>query len=160
MIQGQDSHTLLSERFNDLIHNRGLAARRSTGDTNDEHERLRAPSQAIAGTRARVKGEGAIMVIRVVFCSLICLLAVPAHAYSTEGCKGRKDPYKGKPPQPAGLINQGALGDHLVPLADHLSTHRLDLKYATPANVTEAALYPKGARCWVRPELALSLIHI
>jgi D-alanyl-D-alanine dipeptidase len=157
MIQGQDSHTLLSERFNDLIHNRGLAARRSTGDTNDEHEGLRAPSQAIAGVRARVKGEGAIMVIRGVFCGLVCLLAVPAQGYSTEGCQGRKDPYQGKPPKPPGLISKGSLRDHLVPLANHLNTHRADLKYATQANVTEQALYPQGARCWVRPELAQAL---
>jgi len=86
---------------------------------------------------------------------LSVLLGPEALAHSTEGCRGRVDPYRGKPPKPAGTINSGDLSEHLVPLT--LPGLRQELKYRGADNVTGAPLYPGQATCWVRPKLAKAL---
>jgi D-alanyl-D-alanine dipeptidase len=89
------------------------------------------------------------------FVLILGLLALGGH--STEGCKGRKDPYMGKPPRPAGLIKHGALTDHLRALDQALPKVKTDLRYRLPDNFTGHALYPQNARCWLRPELVDAL---
>jgi len=82
------------------------------------------------------------------------LLPSQASSFSTEGCLGRKDPYGGSPPKPAGTVSQGQLKTHLIALDDTTPGVRIDLKYTTDANFSRRSLYPKGAKCWLRPALA------
>jgi D-alanyl-D-alanine dipeptidase len=85
------------------------------------------------------------------------LFAAQAKGYGTEGCKGRKDPYQGNPPAPKQLIKSGKLTDNLVALDESPAGIIVDLKYKTAANFTGKALYPKMAKCWLRPALAQAL---
>ena len=88
---------------------------------------------------------------------IACLVATQAKGYSTEGCKGRKDPYKGNPPTPKQLVREGKLADKLVPLDESLAGIKIALKYKTAANFTGKSLYPATAKCWLRPALAKAL---
>ena len=51
----------------------------------------------------------------------------------------------------------GPAAPTLVDVAALLPDAVLDLRYATPRNVTGRALYPEGARCLLRPDVALRL---
>ncbi len=96
-----------------------------------------------------------IAVFRLITISLfLVLLPRQADSFSTEGCAGRKDPYRGKPSKPKGYTATGILSDHLVALDESISGLKLDLKYKTKANFTGRPLYPAKAKCWVRPRLA------
>ena len=99
-----------------------------------------------------------IALFRVIAISLILmLLPSQADSFSTEGCRGRKDPYRGKPSKPKRYTASGALSDHLVALDDSIAGLKLDLKYKTKANFTGRSLYPASAKCWVRPRLAQAI---
>lgn len=89
------------------------------------------------------------------FVLILALLALGGH--STEGCKGRKDIYKGYPPRPPGLVEKGVLAQYLEALDDAIPTVKIDLQYRLTNNFTGHALYPQDARCWLRPELVQAL---
>ena len=91
------------------------------------------------------------------FSLILLVLPTPAQSYSTEGCKGRRDPYGGNPSKPVGYTRTGQLSDHLVPIDPRSPGIRLELKYTTGDNVTGRPLYPANAQCWVRPALAKAL---
>ncbi len=96
--------------------------------------------------------------LRTVGLALIALLLAPeAKGYSTEGCKGRKDPYRGKPPAPKGMVRSGDIKNKLVTLDASIKGIKVDLKYKTSANFTQKPLYPASAKCWLLPALATKL---
>jgi len=78
----------------------------------------------------------------------------PAHAFGVEGCKGRKDPYGGKPPAPKGMASTT---QHLTALKAQLPDLRIELAYGTDQNIMGKPFYPKGADCLVLKPLATAL---
>ncbi|HVO18452.1 MAG TPA: M15 family metallopeptidase [Anaeromyxobacter sp.] len=60
------------------------------------------------------------------------------------------------------LLASAAPGPAAPPLVDAAALvpdALLELRYATPRNVTGRALYPRGARCLLRPDVALRLVR-
>lgn len=90
------------------------------------------------------------------FALLLLGLTETSLAYGVEGCKGRKDPYDGKPPAPAGMQREAS---HLVRLKTKVPDLRLHLAYGTAENVMGRAFYPKDADCLVLPSLAQALVR-
>ena len=91
------------------------------------------------------------MIARLSLCFAVSLVASSAGAFGVEGCKGRKDPYGGKPPVPKGM---GTSAKHLRPLKDVVPDLKVALAYGTDQNVMGQPFYPTGADCLVLKPLA------
>jgi len=97
------------------------------------------------------------MIGRFALLGLLVCAGAPADAFGVEGCKGRKDPYGGKPPAPKGM---GQSAKHLTPLKDTIPDLRVALAYGTDQNVMGRPFYPKGADCLVLKPLAVILQRV
>lgn len=91
------------------------------------------------------------MIGRIGVLLVVCGLSGAAYAFGVEGCKGRKDPYGGKPPAPKGMKRST---QHLTPLKKTVPDLRVALAYGTDQNIMGRPFYPKGADCLVLKPLA------
>jgi zinc D-Ala-D-Ala dipeptidase len=97
--------------------------------------------------------------LKTLLISQILVWASQGAGWSLDGCKRAKDPYRGNPPVPKGLVRSGGVTQRLIPLAGQIPDLREALAYARADNVVGRAVYPAAARCLVHPDLAKALVR-
>ena len=134
MVASENADALLTERFNDLIHHSGLAAYGSTA--------MPTTSMILPGVPWLSRGRWALSdrterptLYRLLPFSLILLvLPTPAQSYSTEGCKGRRDPYGGNRANQS--VTPAQVNSATTSFASTTSPRRFDSSSSTPPATT------------------------
>ncbi|MEC7749882.1 MAG: M15 family metallopeptidase [Myxococcota bacterium] len=97
------------------------------------------------------------MIARLFLCCTMIFATASAQAFGVEGCKGRKDPYRGNPPAPKGMQQQA---EHLISVKSLVPDLRVRLAYGTDQNVMGQPFYPPHADCLVLKPLATVLQRV